>query len=97
MKKILGFSLVELMISLIVISIVTAAFAPILTKRLKTSDQSIGTATATSITSSAICNSVSKGCLECEDDKCIAADETNGYFLNKSTGKSQMCNSVLVG
>ena len=42
MKKILAFSLVELMISLIVISIVTAAFAPIVTKKLKTADQSIG-------------------------------------------------------
>ena len=96
-KKILGFSLVELMISLIVISVVTAAFTPILTKKLKTSDQSIGTATATSITSSAVCNAVSKGCLECEDDKCIAADSENGYFLNESTGKSQACNSVITG
>ena len=42
MKKILAFSLVELMISLIVISIVTAAFTPIVTKKLKTADQSIG-------------------------------------------------------
>ena len=90
-----AFSLVELMISLIVISIVTAAFAPILTKKLKTSDQSIGTATATSITSSAICNSVSKGCVECEDDKCIVASD--GYFLNKTTEKSQACNSVMTG
>ena len=68
MKKKFAFSLVELMISLIVISIVTAAFAPILTKKLKTSEQTIGVATATSITSSALCNSVSKGCLECEND-----------------------------
>lgn len=33
MKK--GFSLVELLISLIIISIITAAFAPVITKKLK--------------------------------------------------------------
>ena len=93
LKK-LAFSLVELMISLIVISIVTAAFAPLITKKLKTSDQSIGTATPTSITSSTICNSVSKGCIECEDDKCLAASD--GYFINASN-KSQACNSVITG
>ena len=84
-----GFSLVELMISLIVISVVTAAFAPVLTKQLKTSDQSIGTATTTSLTSSAICNSVSKGCIECEDDKCIAAGD--GYYVDPGTQKSVKC------
>ena len=36
-KNYLGFSLVELMISLIVISLVAAAFAPVITKKLKTS------------------------------------------------------------
>ena len=89
-KRILAFSLVELMISLIVISIVTAAFAPIVTKKLKTSDMSIGTTTATSITSSSLCNSVSKGCIECENDKCLACSE--GYFLNGSSCTN--CSSV---
>ena len=93
--KSLAFSLVELMISLIVISIVTAAFAPLITKKLKTSDMSIGTATATSITSSAVCNSVSAGCIECENDKCLAVSD--GYFINEITNKSQSCNSVLTG
>ena len=36
----LGFSLVELMISLIVISIVTAAFAPVISKKLGLVDKS---------------------------------------------------------
>ena len=92
MKKILGFSLVELMISLIVISIVTAAFTPILTKKLKTGDVTTSTPTVStdSITSSSICGTISKGCAECVNDICLGSD--NGYYLED--GKTLPCNSV---
>ncbi len=40
--RIKGFSLIELLISLVIISLLVAAFAPIITKKLKASDISIG-------------------------------------------------------
>ncbi len=42
LKQILAFSLVELMISLIIVSSVTAAFTPVITKKLKSGAISIG-------------------------------------------------------
>ena len=41
MKHKKGFSLIELMISLITISCITAAFTPIVTKKLKNSDVTV--------------------------------------------------------
>ena len=38
MKKLLAFSLIELMISLITISCIVAAFTPVVTKKLKNSN-----------------------------------------------------------
>ena len=93
MKKILGFSLVELMISLIVISVVTAAFAPIITKKLKTSDISVSSASVSDeagiIKSNALCNVISKGCTQCKNDECLEVEE--GYFINETTNKSELC------
>jgi len=81
-----AFSLIELMISLIVISIITAAFAPVISKKMKTVQN---TSTSSSVISSnSICNSVSKGCVECSGDTCFEASE--GYFVN-ALGKTESC------
>ena len=41
-KKFIAFSLVELMISLITISLITAAFAPVITKKLSAGTITVG-------------------------------------------------------
>ena len=86
MKKILGFSLVELMISLIVISIVTAAFAPIVTKKLKTSDMSIGTGSSDYVFDEAICSASVQNCSICVADSCVKCKE--GYYLDENECKA---------
>ena len=84
-KKEIGFSLVELMISLIVISIVTAAFTPILTKKLKTSDMSIGTASADYIFDETICSKSVSNCSICINSECVKCKE--GYYLDENECK----------
>ena len=94
--KFLGFSLVELMISLIVISIVTAAFAPVVTKKLKTSDMSIGAASSDYIFDEEICNKTIKNCSVCVKDECVRCKI--GYYLSdneckKCSDNCAMCDS----
>ena len=80
-----GFSLVELMISLIVISIVMAAFAPILTKRLKTSDVSVGNANLDYIFDEAICSANKENCSICIGSECVQCKA--GYYLENENCK----------
>ena len=86
MKKKFAFSLVELMISLIVISIVTAAFAPIVTKKLKTSDMSIGAASSDYIFDESVCNKSVSNCSVCVKDECVRCKI--GYYLDNNECKS---------
>ena len=79
MKRFLGFSLVELMISLIVISIVTAAFAPLVTKKLKTSDMSVGSSSSDYIFDETICNNSVSNCSVCVKDECVRCK--TGFYL----------------
>ena len=48
-KKLIAFSLVELMISLITISCIVAAFTPVITKKLKKQDVAISIAQSSEI------------------------------------------------
>ena len=81
-RRKIAFSLVELMISLIVISIVVAAFAPVVTKKLKTSDQSIGSASVDYIYDEEICSKKVSNCAMCLDSTCIRCK--NNYYLKNN-------------
>ena len=85
MKKKFAFSLVELMISLIVISIVTAAFAPIVTKKLKTSDMSIGSSSSDYIFDESVCSTSIDNCSICLAGACVKCE--NGYYLDENKCK----------
>ena len=85
-KMMSAFSLVELMISLIVISIVTAAFAPVVTKKLKTSDMSIGSASSDYIFDETICNKSVSNCSVCVKDECVRCKI--GYYLDSNSCKA---------
>ena len=66
MKKILAFSLIELMISLITISCITAAFAPIITKKMKNSNVSVALSEI-----STKCDKFTEECTLCYSSKCV--------------------------
>jgi len=72
-KKILGFSLVELMISLITISCIAAAFTPVITKKLKKQDIALSLAQTSEIKTP--CNDggtkYTSACELCTKDYCI--------------------------
>ena len=62
-----GFSLIELMISLITISCITAAFTPVITKKLKNSNVTVALSEVTTK-----CDKFSSHCTLCYSGKCIA-------------------------
>ena len=78
MKKIFGFSLIEIIVGLIIVSVLLAALAPIITKRFKSSSLTVG-----AIGSS---NS-SGGSSSSEDgDACAGKQCSEGYYANKWEG-----------
>ena len=80
-----------LIISLIVISVVTAAFAPIVTKKLKTSDMSIGAASSDYIFDESVCNKSVANCSVCVKDECVRCK--NGYYFDNDTNTCKACSS----
>ena len=88
-KKKIAFSLIELMISLIAISIISASFAPVISKRIKSGAMGIGTG-ASRVNTSCLKwtndggSHPGKGlCSLCTDTRCLICtglycDENNG-------------------
>ena len=85
-KKFLAFSLVELMISLIVISVVTAAFAPVVTKKLKTSYISVSSSNTDYIFDEDICSNKITNCSICIGTICVKC--MDGYYLEENICKA---------
>ena len=81
-KKHLAFSLVELMISLITISCIAAAFTPVITKRLSTNGG--GNNSQTQVLSDCSQIEGSDSCSLCYPNECIVCERTcqPGWFLN---------------
>ena len=71
MKKIFGFSLIELLISLIVISCVTAAFTPLITKKFSSGVFGSGGGSISDITTECS-DKFSSDCTLCTSNFCIA-------------------------
>ena len=80
----LGFSLIELMISLITISCITAAFTPVITKKLKNSNVSVALSEITTK-----CDKFSEHCNLCYSQKCVVCTRTCGDFQYKNNGTCQ--------
>ena len=99
MKKNFAFSLVELMISLITISCIAAAFAPTVTKRLTKTNVTISSGASGEQVVELMCtNMFGDNCINCSKDECtmckithfLAADKTcsacqAGYFCDGSS------------
>ena len=93
-----GFSLVELMISLIVVSVVAAAFSPVITKKLSSNTVVAGATKAISSIRSDCANFNSSGgvCSVCTDSLCLSCtldncDENQGKYKNIGKCSCEAC------
>ena len=72
-----GFSLIELMISLIIISLIAAAFVPVITKKLARSSivaGSFGNNSSGGVSEN--CSNISEDCALCAGDTCLSCKKT---------------------
>ena len=83
-----GFSLVELLISLIVISCITAAFAPLITKKFSTGVFGGGNSENNSDTTLS-CLKFGTECKNCTETECIECN--TGYQLNSVPSSANAC------
>jgi len=98
-KKLIAFSLVELMISLITISCIAAAFTPVITKKLKKQDVALSLAQTSEITSP--CPQYAGGkCELCTQKYCIKCGITScpkvgniGQYVDSKNCKCESCQS----
>lgn len=99
-----GFSLVELSVSLIVISLLTASFAPVITKKLSKNNITVGSFGGTSSGgggASLECDGITD-CILCKDNicyTCIKDKETcaSGTYLDNSTCSCKPCANIISG
>ena len=93
-KKIIGFSLVELMISLITISCICAAFAPVITKKLNKS--AVAIKSGNQLISD--CTKFTTYCKACYPSQCIVCTRTcmSNQYLNLAKCICENCPSNCV-
>ncbi len=86
-----GFSLVELLISLIVISCITAAFSPLITKKFTAR---INKDKTSSCNISQECSKFNENCILCSNDSCIYCNITcpRGKYKDIETCTCKKCN-----
>ncbi|MBQ8476847.1 hypothetical protein IJ531_07285 [bacterium] len=93
-----AFSLIELMISLIAISVITAAFTPVISKKIKSGNLTIGDSGI-----STVCDTkFSSCCTLCYPHKCIQCNElctscSSNQFTNPDECKCYNCNDSIKG
>lgn len=80
-KKFQGHTLVEIMVAIIVLSIVMAIFTPLITKKLRTTTQSVA---AESVGVRSNCSTYNEKCILCDSERCIRcnANCTAGQFID---------------
>ena len=111
MKKLNAFSLIELMISLITISCIAAAFTPVVTKRLTKSNVTItgGGASSDQVMEMMCANMFGDNCIRCSKEctKCVSthyltAEKTcsscrSGYFCDGTSTTMPCANKYGAG
>ncbi len=89
-----GFSLVEILVSLIIISLVATAFVPVLSKKLSKSKTSLNHSI------SKHCVAFSADCKLCyKNEKCLLCDKScsNGQYLDILSCSCKPCSDVVAG
>ena len=91
-KRIFGFSLIELMVTLVIVSVVTAAMAPVITKKIKSNSLSVSSVNDISSNCS---EKYSADCKLCLPNKCLSCIKTcpEGQNLNIATCACSSCYS----
>ena len=99
-SKKFGFSLIELLISLIVISLIAAAFSPVISKKLKSGGLSIGVGFGGSGGIGPIsiaCDDIDEDCNLCYGNSCLICSKdcnSQGEYINVSTCKCENCAEI---
>ena len=97
-KKHFGFTLVELLISLIVISLVAAAFVPVISKKLKNGTLSIGVGSGGGGGNMTLdCMQFGEACKFCSSNECyLCTIECSGSqkYLNQKECTCSACASI---
>ena len=99
MKKIFGFSLVEIVVALIIISVITAALAPIITKKMKSNSINItGGSGSSDITTECSDNpNFGSECKLCTSSYCIQCDLENcisGTYVENKSCSCKACTDI---
>ncbi len=90
-NKKIGFSLIELLISLIVISCITAAFTPLITKKFSSGVFGSGGGSVSDITSE--CDKFSSNCTLCSETTCVNCNLScpTGEYKDTKTCSCKKC------
>ena len=99
MKKIFGFSLVEIVVALIIISVITAALAPIITKKMKSNSINItgGGGGGSSDITTECSDKFSSSCKLCTSSYCIQCDLDNcasGTYVENKSCSCKACTDI---
>ena len=88
-KFTLAFSLIELMISLVIVSLIAAAFSPVITKRIKNDVVAVGSAVSSIRAECEDFNQKGGHCSACIDKLCILCDINCTSDQYKNIGKCE--------
>ncbi len=93
--KRIGFSLVEILVALIMVSVIMAALAPVITKKLSSAGMTIGAGGTSEIEFQMDCSAFSEDCALCFDDKCTLCtkDCADNEFTSTPDCLCKLCNS----
>ena len=97
MKKIFGFSLVEIVVALIIISVIIAALAPIITKKMKSNSVSITGGSGSSDITTECSDKFSDKCKLCTSSFCIQCELENcisGTYVENKSCSCKTCTSI---
>ena len=91
-----AFSLVELMVTLVIISVIASAMVPIITKKLKSQSITIGGSSGSSGELTMDCGDFGPNCGLCYPDKCVSCVKAclNNEALNVAQCKCETCVSL---
>lgn len=91
-----AFSLVEILVALIIVSIIMAAMAPIITKRLSSSGVTIAGGGGSSGTLSSSCEAFGANCTLCYQDKCVTCSVScsSNQATDISTCSCKACSTL---
>ena len=96
MKKIFGFSLVEIVVALIIFSVITAALAPIITKKLKSNNVTVGSLGGGGTLQMDCKDKFGPECGLCYPDKCVSCVKSclSNQTLNIGKCDCEDCSAI---